>query len=161
MQRTWLGLEEAKRSGKVRSIGLSNMTEAEVRAILEVCTETPVVNQISFNPYQQHCGHSGRDMGDLDWMRAQGILVQAWRPLAPLTVARGHALDEPLREIARAHEGVAESAVLLRWAVQGGNLPVTTAATPERMDEYLGFMDFELTGEEVKTITDVGLTDQY
>lgn len=44
---TWLGMEDAKRMGLTRSIGVSNFNAAQITRILDNCSIVPAMNQVS------------------------------------------------------------------------------------------------------------------
>lgn len=49
----WRAMEEAKRDGKIRSIGVSNMTPKIWNSFVPQFDTLPSVNQVEFNPYCQ------------------------------------------------------------------------------------------------------------
>ena len=67
--------------------------------------------------------------------------------------------DEPVKQIAAAHE-CTPAQVLLCWAMQRGYGVLTTSSKQDRMLEYLGALEIELTPEEIRSITDAGLKAQ-
>jgi diketogulonate reductase-like aldo/keto reductase len=52
LREVWKGLEEAKKLGLVKSIGVSNSGIPELEQILEVATVVPAVNQVRI-PFPQ------------------------------------------------------------------------------------------------------------
>ena len=83
----------------------------------------------------------------VEFCRQNGILVEAWSPLA-----RGRMFDNPvLRDIAAAHDrSVAQ--ISLRWELQNGVLPLPKSATPSRIAANLDIYDFSLTSAEMAAI---------
>lgn len=81
----WKALEDAKRDGLVRSIGVSNMTPAIWNRFVPGFDTPPSVNQVEFNPYCQQ-----RILAEE--MRGYGTRIEAWAPLAQ---ARGGLLEDP------------------------------------------------------------------
>ncbi|KAF2444625.1 Aldo/keto reductase [Karstenula rhodostoma CBS 690.94] len=149
LQRAWKAMEEVKKTGKVKSIGVSNFQKPHLETIMQTCREKPAVNQIELHPYLQRAGDN------LPWMKEQGIEVSSFKGLAPLTVGKGGPLDGPLVEIAEKH-GVSTSVVLLRWHIQQGIVPITTSTDAERMADYLRAFDVRLGPDEVEEISQVG-----
>ena len=138
----WQALVDLREQGLVRSIGVSNFTQAHLERIIEATGVTPAVNQIEMHPRfpQAH-------------MRAVherlGIVTQAWSPMgkarAPLT--------EPVVVGAAERLGVTAGQVILRWHIQLGSLPVPKSATPSRQRENLDVFGFELLDDEVEAIS--------
>lgn len=55
-QAKWKEMEEVKKKGLARSIGVSNYLPEQLEMILEGCEVPPAINQIEFHPYLQHEG---------------------------------------------------------------------------------------------------------
>ena len=64
-----------------------------------------------------------------------------------------------MQQIATAHK-CTPAQVLLCWAMQRGYGVLTTSSKQDRMLEYLGALDIELTSEEIHSITEAGLKAQ-
>ena len=86
-------------------------------------------------------------MEELQYLKEQNILMQAWSPLA---AGNGKLFEnEVLKQIADKHnKSIAQ--VILRWMIQRGIVPVVKSTNPERMKENLDVFDFELKEEEMK-----------
>ena len=144
----WQALVDLRAQGLVRSIGVSNFTEAHLARIVDETGVTPAVNQIELHPYfpqaQMRAVHEGL-----------GIRTEAWSPLgkrqAPFT-------EPPVAEAAQRH-GVGPGQVILRWQVQLGNIPIPKSATPARQRENLDVFGFSLDAEEMAAITGLGRRD--
>ncbi|KAI1429424.1 putative NADPH-dependent alpha-keto amide reductase [Xylaria sp. FL1777] len=46
-------MEDVKKAGKVKSIGVSNYLRPNVEATLQGATDSPVINQLEYHPYLQ------------------------------------------------------------------------------------------------------------
>ena len=61
-----------------------------------------------------------------------------------------------------AKKHVAElGAILLRWALQQGVVPITTSHGPDRLKEYAVTLDVELSLEEMEEISGIGKRFHY
>jgi 2,5-diketo-D-gluconate reductase A len=144
----WQALVQAQRDGLVRTIGVSNFTDQQLRRIIGDTGVTPAVNQIELHPYFPQAQ-----------MRAVneelGIRTQAWSPLGK----RQAPFDEPPVADAAAAHGVTPGQVILRWHVQLGSLPIPKSASPERQRQNLDVFGFELTDTELEAITGLGRED--
>jgi len=90
---TWRAMEKLLRSGRVKSIGVSNHLRPHLDELLPSAEIVPAVNQIEFHPYLQ-------SRALVDHCRSKKIQVEAWSPL----MKAGDLLTDPmLVEIARAH----------------------------------------------------------
>lgn len=138
----WRALEKAKEEGRLRSIGVSNMT---VRIWKEhVChfDTLPSVNQVECNPYFQQ--KELRAMLD-----ALDVRVEAYQPLG-----HGNAsllAEKPIVEAARKY-GKNPGQIALRFLVQLGLVVLPKSTNPERIRGNIDIFDFSLTGEEMEAI---------
>jgi len=140
---TWQALQEIKKQGRARSIGVSNFLVPHLEQLAADSDELPVVNQIELHPHMQQnelrAYHS-----------AHGIVTEAWSPLG-----QGQVLADPaLQRIAEAHaRSVAQ--IVLRWHVQLGNVAIPKSSNPERIRQNLDVFDFSLTADEMQAIADI------
>jgi diketogulonate reductase-like aldo/keto reductase len=154
LQNAWLAIEQVKKSGLAKSIGVSNHQRPHLETILEVATTRPALNQLEFHPYLQQAH------GYVPWMRENGIVVASFNGSTPIRSGSPGPLDGPLARIAKAH-GVTENAVLIKWQMEHKVVPVTTTTKEERMLEYWSAIDLKLKPEEVEEITRIGLTHHF
>ncbi|PVH71451.1 putative ketoreductase [Cadophora sp. DSE1049] len=153
-QRAWKTMEEMKKAGKVKSIGVSNFQRPDLEATLKGASDPPVINQIEYHPYLQ------RSNNYIPWMRDNGIQVGSFKGLTPAFRAPEGPLKEHLVRIAKSHNAT-EGAVLIAWLTQTNVVAVTTTTKPERLDEYAQALVIKLTQEELNEITEVGLTYHF
>ena len=138
---TWKAMEKLQASGKIRSIGVSNFSAADLELLHTVSDVVPAVNQVEFHPLFNHPEL-------LSYCREHGIAVQAYAPLA-----RGAYLKSPLMiEIGKSH-GKSPAQVGLRWLVQQGISVVPKSVHKDRILENSQIFDFSLTEEEMVAIT--------
>jgi diketogulonate reductase-like aldo/keto reductase len=138
----WQALVDLRKQGLVRSIGVSNFTEAHLTRIIEETGVTPAVNQVELHPYfvqtrmrQVH--------------ERLGIRTEAWSPMGKQNAPFA---EPPVAEAAERH-GVTPGQVLVRWHVQLGSVPIPKSATPERQRQNLDVFGFELSQDEVAAIS--------
>jgi 2,5-diketo-D-gluconate reductase A len=137
---TWKVLEEFKRDGRARSIGVSNFQIDHLQRLLDECEFTPAVNQIELHPYFQN-----REVAS--FCEGHRIAIEAWSP-----IAQGDVLDDPVvNEIAEA-VGRTPAQVVLRWHVQRDYIVFPKSTTPERIEENFRIFDFELDDEQMARI---------
>ncbi|ROS48509.1 aldo/keto reductase [Frigoribacterium sp. PhB24] len=128
--------------GLVGSVGVSNFTAEHLRRVADDTGVVPAVNQIELHPYfpqaELRAVHE-----------SMGIVTESWSPLAK----QSELLQEArVTEIARAH-GKTPTQVVLRWHVQLGAVPVPKSADAGRQRENLDVFDFELTPDEVESLS--------
>ncbi|NLR30996.1 aldo/keto reductase [Levilactobacillus tujiorum] len=135
----WQALEEAKTVGKIRSIGVSNMTPKIWQQVIPSFDTVPAVNQVEFNPYFQQ--HELRKL-----MAADGVTLEAWAPLGQGNTAL---LKEPA--ILRIAEKYGKDAgqVILRFEHQEGIIVFPKSVHESRIKSNQEIFDFELTSDEM------------
>ncbi|WP_405268480.1 aldo/keto reductase [Methanobrevibacter sp.] len=135
----WKALEEAKEEGKIKSIGVSNMTPTLWNKWVSQFDSMPSVNQVEFNPYIQQ-----KELSEI--LKPLDVKIQAWGPLG-----RGNAnlLNEPvISEIAEKY-GKNAGQVILRFENQEGIIVFPKSTNPERIKSNMEIFDFELTDDEM------------
>lgn len=141
---SWEALIELQKSGKVKSIGVSNFEPEHLLPIMEQTGVTPVVNQVEYN-----AAHLRTTLHQ--FCREHGIQMESWGPLG-----HGRLLAEPLFIEIGQRYGKTAAQVLLRWVVQNGVIVIPKTSREERMRENADIFDFELTSEEMSRITSLG-----
>lgn len=137
---TWLALEKALESGKVRGIGVSNFHQNHLEELIANSSVVPALNQIELHP-----GLQQRELSSFN--ASAGIATEAWSPLA-----RGRFNDnETLLGIAYKHSR-SISQVILRWQIELGNLVIPKTSNPDRLAENIDVFDFSLDHEDLKQI---------
>lgn len=139
---TWRAMEEVHADGLARAIGLSNFQLAHLRRILAEASIAPAVNQIEIHPYFPQ--------DDLRAFHAEsGIATEAWSPLA-----QGRVFDDAALAEVAARVGRPVAQVVLRWAIQRGDIVFPKASSVERLRENLDIFDFELSDADMAAVSD-------
>lgn len=137
---TWRALVELRKSGRARSIGVSNFQVPHLQRLIDETGEVPALNQVERHPWLPQ-----REL--IAFHEQHDIVTGAWSPLG-----RGRLIDEPvLTRIAVAH-GVSVAQVLVRWNVQQNVVVLPKSVTPSRIRSNLDVDGFELTDDELAAI---------
>jgi 2,5-diketo-D-gluconate reductase A len=139
---TWQAMIALREGGLVRSIGVSNFTEAMLTRLIDETGVTPAVNQVELHPYFTQ--HELRD-----FHREHGIRTESWSPLA----RRSELLSEQVIGDVAAELGVSPTQVVVRWHVQLGSTPIPKSADPRRQIENADVFGFTLTDEQMAAIS--------
>ena len=144
-------MEKAYKEGKVRAIGLSNFTKAQIQEILALCEVKPAILQTEIHPYSQE-----KEMKE--FLTSQGMVIQAWYPL-------GHGdktlLEEPLFAKLGRKYGKSSAQIILRWHLQDGNVVIPGSKNPDHIRADFDLFDFELTREEMAEIAALNKDKRY
>lgn len=138
----WKALEEAVEAGKIKSIGISNITVNLWNKFKDGMKMMPVVNQVEFNPFTQQ-----KELRKV--MDENNIRLEAWYPL-------GHGNkdlleNETVVSLANKYQKNAGQ-IILRWIYQEGVISLPKSTNPERMKGNIDIFDFELSDEEMKAM---------
>ncbi len=135
----WKVLEEAKREGKIRSLGASNMTPKIWNTYVPQFDIKPAVDQVEFNPYFQQ-----RELRGI--IAETDTKMEAWSPLG-----RGNAnmINDPvIKELAEKY-GKDNGQIILRFINQEGVIVFPRSTKSERIKSNMEIFDFTLTDEEM------------
>ena len=135
LARTLDAMLEARESGRVRHLGVSNFPSALLREAVELA---PIIcNQVEYHPYLYQ-------PQVLELARERDLVVTAYSPFA-----EGAVLSDPvIGEIADAHD-VTPAQVVLRWLLDQPNVAaIPKAASREHRVANLAVYDFELSDEQ-------------
>jgi diketogulonate reductase-like aldo/keto reductase len=136
----WRPLEEAQRAGKLRAIGVSNFERGDLNNILQHGTVKPVINQVL-----AHIGNTPFDL--FDYCREQGILVEAYSP-----VAHGGALRNANLGALATKYGVDVAQLCIRYCLQLGLLPLPKSSNADHIRSNAA-VDFEISHDDMATLT--------
>jgi 2,5-diketo-D-gluconate reductase A len=139
---TWKTFEALARSGKARSIGVSNFKPAHLDRLLAEAAIRPVANQIQLSP---RIGRPEQRAYDRD----HGIVTVAWSPLG----RGGDLLAEPTLATIANRYGKSPAQVVLRWGIDLGIAAIPRSSNPERLARNIDVFDFALTDDEVAAVS--------
>lgn len=138
----WKALEEAKKEGKIKSIGVSNMTPRLWKEFTAQFDTVPAVNQVECNPFFQQ-----KELRKL--LDEKGVRVEAWYPLG---YGSKELLETPAIQSAAEKYGKNAGQVILRFEVQEGIIALPKSTNPARIAGNIDIFDFELTDAEMDAI---------
>lgn len=135
----WKAMEEAKAEGKIKSIGVSNMTPNIWNTFVPQFATKPAVNQVECNPYCQQ-----RPLREL--MDKDNVKLECYYPLGHGNAAL---LQNPVVAQLAQKYGKDAGQILLRFETQDGLIVLPKSVKPERIKSNLNIFDFILTPEEM------------
>ena len=141
---TWRAMEDMKKEGLVKSIGVSNFLPHHLENLIRNSSTVPAVDQLEMHAgyYQEYT---------LQYLKEHNILPMAWGPLG-----RGKAEYTPvlsvLQKVADRY-GKSVQQIALRYLLQRGALPLPKANSEAHMRENLDVFGFEITQEDMSVIS--------
>jgi 2,5-diketo-D-gluconate reductase A len=140
---TYRALEDAKRSGKARAIGLSNFYGSDYTDLVDTCEVTPAINQLETHVFWQQ--HRTRAL-----LAPHGTKLMSWAPFAE---GMNDFFIDPVLAHTGAKYGKTVAQTALRFLIQNGIVVIPRTTRPERMAENLNVFDFTLDDQDMARIT--------
>jgi 2,5-diketo-D-gluconate reductase B len=134
-------LNEVKRRGLARHIGISNFNVALIREALALSAEPLMANQVEYQPYLDQAAVLAK-------LRARRMALIAYSPLAKGRVFR----DRTLARIGERH-GKSPGQVALRWLIQqDGVAAIPRSSREDGVKANFELFDFALSDAEMAEI---------
>ena len=144
-------MEKACKEGKVRAIGLSNFTAAQIQEILDICEVRPAILQTEVHPYSQ-------EQELKKFLEKENMVIQAWYPL-------GHGdkalMEEPVFSRRARNYGKSNAQIILRWHIQAGNVVIPGSKNPDHIRANFDLFDFSLDDAEMAEIAALNKNKRY
>jgi diketogulonate reductase-like aldo/keto reductase len=138
----WQAMEGLHRAGLVGSLGVSNVTAAQLALLLRHATIPPAF-------VQNRCyARTGWDRPVREVAAARGVRYQGF---SLLTANRRELGGAVIAAIAARHQRSAAQ-IVFRFAIEVGMLPLTGTSSPQHMREDLDVLSFGLAPDEVRAI---------
>jgi 2,5-diketo-D-gluconate reductase A len=135
----WREFVALRDEGRVRAIGVSNYSLAQIDRLTEATGVTPAVNQIPWSPARHDpallAGHAER-----------GVAVEGYSPL------KGTNLTDPVLTSIAAVYGVTPAQVVLRWHLEHGITIIPKSSHPDRIAANIDVLGFSLEPDQVARI---------
>lgn len=153
LSETWAAMEGLVNDGLVKNIGVCNYNSGLLHDLMAYATIKPTELQIESHPYltQERL---------IRLAHHYGMTVTAFSPLGALSyfeldMAAGEetVLTQPAVTALADKYGKSPAQVVLRWGIQRGCYVITKTTKPERLKENLDVEDFELSDEEMASIS--------
>ena len=143
----WAAMEAFYEAGKTKTIGVSNISAAQLTLLCQQARVKPMM-------VQNRCfAVTAWDQQVREICREQGIIYQGFS----LLTANRDVMAAPEIHAIAAREGVGPAQVIFRFALQVGMLPLTGTTDPQHMSEDLAAARITLSADEVERIETVAL----
>jgi len=138
-------LRKLQDEGKIRHIGLSQVSVAEVEAAQQIAPIASVQNLYNLTD------RSSEDL--LDWSTEHGVAFIPWFPLATGALSKE---DGPLTQLAERHDST-PSQLALAWLLKRSPvmLPIPGTSSIEHLEDNLQGATIELTDDEFEELSAV------
>lgn len=139
---TWKAMIDLYNKGLIKSIGVSNFREEDIKPLVEATGFYPQVDQIRF-----FLGNTQE--ATYEYCKKHNILIMAYSPLATGNLLK----DKILNEVAEKYN-VTPAKICLRYCIQRGTLPLPKSTHEERIKANLD-IDFEIKKEDMDKLNTI------
>ena len=135
----WKDFEKIYAAGLVRSIGVSNYSVKQLKALAAAADIPPAVNQVLFHPFSYK-----KEL--LDYCKSKNIALEAYSPLA-----RGRKLNDPVIAQLAGKYVKAPAQIMIRWSLQHGLIPIPKSSNKKKFENTKVF-DFHIENDDMKVL---------
>lgn len=151
---TWHAMEKLLDTGKVRHIGVSNFSPAQLSDLIKLSAHKPAVHQFELHPYLQQNEW-------IQWHALQGIHVTAYSPLGdanPTYGDKGRLLDDKVVKKIAKNRNCTPAQVILAWGQSRGTSVIPKSAHASRIEENFGSLECKFEYEDIVALSELGHT---
>mgnify|MGYP002723634355 FL=1 len=84
------------------------------------------------------------------YLDVQNIVMESWSPLMNAQILDDEVVNQVAQEV-----GQTPAQVIIRWNYQHQVVTIPKSVTPQRIDENLNILDFELNDDQMKKLDDL------
>ncbi|XP_055549594.1 1,5-anhydro-D-fructose reductase-like [Wyeomyia smithii] len=145
---TWKAMEQLVRTGKVRSIGVSNFNCSQLERLLSVSSIQPATNQVECNP-----GFTQKAL--IEFCQKHNITVTAFSPMGRANRSDSSSqvtasiLTDPNVTALGTKYGKSNAQIVLRYLIDIGTIPIPKPSNRAETLENIDIFDFRLTAAEL------------
>ncbi|MFC7185803.1 aldo/keto reductase [Halorubrum yunnanense] len=136
----WENLEAVRERGWARTLGVCNVSRAQLETVLETGSVDPALVQVERHPYRPRNGL-------VEFCRERGIRVVAHSPLSASGL-----LDEPVLNAIGTERGLSPAGVVIAWNVSRGVVPIPSSTAESHVVSNLAAGGERLTDEEIARV---------
>ncbi|QKY16134.1 aldo/keto reductase [Halorubrum sp. CBA1229] len=136
----WENLEAVHDRGWARTLGICNVSRAQLEAVLEAGEVDPALVQVERHPYHPRNGL-------VEFCHERGIRVVAHSPLSAPGL-----LDEPVLGEIAADRGLSPAEVVVAWNASRGVVPIPSSTSEPHVVANLAAGSVRLTADEIARI---------
>ncbi len=147
----WKSMIELKKDGVVRYIGVSNFHEDHIKELIDATGVAPEINEMYLSPI-------GTKQSLVDYCDSIGCVLHTYSPLMDIAAKRiPFDIIQPIAD--KYHKSLAQ--IILRWNIDRGCYPLPKTKNPTRLQENFDVFDFQLSNEEIATISKLNYNYQF
>ena len=143
---SWKALEECVKSGKLKSIGVSNYTLKHLKEMEEYATIQPAVHQ-----FEVHPAYVPKDL--IEYCQDGGIFIQTYASLGEGALLEAEFLKEnPEFNLMAQKYNCTVPQILLKWSLQHGWGIIPKSINPSRIRENIDLNRFKISEKDIEIL---------
>lgn len=149
--KTWKVMEELKKKGLAKSIGVCNCHKSHLQALFDIATIKPVVNEVEIHPLltQEPL---------IEFCKSNDIKMIAYSPLARMAPELIN--NSVIYKLAEKYKK-SNSQIILRWDFQHGYITIPKASKKDHLLSNISILDFELSDHEMSEIDGLNMDKRF
>ena len=153
-EETYKALERGVKSGKIKSIGISNYyTPSEFERIAKISSIMPAIVQ-----NENHIFYQNTDLQK--YLSRYGVIIESWYPFGGRGNTREILNNPAIKKIAASHNKTTAQ-IILRWQIQAGYIVIPGSSSPDHIRENINVFDFALSSEEMNIIAGLNRNKRF
>ena len=161
LEQTWEGMEEAKKMGLTKHIGVSNFNIAKLQEVIKTCRMLPEMNQVELHPFLPQNKL-------VNFCKENGILMTAYSPLGSGDrAASSKKSNEPsllqneiVKELAAKH-GVSSAQILISYSVHRDIAVIPKSVNQDRIAQNLASLEISLDESDMEKLKNIGIVYRF
>ena len=144
-EQAYKSLEKAAKSGKVRSIGISNYyTPKDFDRMNDIAEIVPAVVQ-----NENHLLYQNNSLQE--YLKKFGTVIESWYPFGGRGNSHKIFGNSTIQELAKIYNKT-PAQIILRWQIQAGYVAIPGSKNLAHIEENFNIFDFEISAEDMKKI---------
>jgi len=160
LSETWQAMQEIKKEGLSKHIGVSNFNQKKLNEIFKVEGQKPEMNQVEMHPFLPQ-----KEL--VNFCKSNGILMTAYSPLGSgdsRTAAHENdpvlLKNETVLEIGEKH-GASVGQILIAWSIARDIAVIPKSVNKNRIKENFDSTKINLGSEDLKNLDDIGVSHRF
>lgn len=144
---TWKAMEDLLKTGKVRSLGVSNFNSQQLDRLISSATIKPVANQVECHP-------NLNQLKLIEFSKARNVTIIGYSPLGK----PGRNTDKKIAINSATVQEIAEkykktpAQIVLRYSHQNGVVVIPKSTHVERLRGNIDLFDFSLNDDDISVL---------
>ncbi|ERM83287.1 hypothetical protein P872_16545 [Rhodonellum psychrophilum GCM71 = DSM 17998] len=161
LSQTWAAMEEVKKFGYARNIGVSNFNITKLGEILKNCTEKPEMNQVEMHPYLPQeklvnfCKSNGIHLTAYSPLGSGDRSSQAKKPDEPILLE-----DKMIRVLAEKHHCSAAQ-ILIAYSIHRDIVVIPKSVNQERIKQNLEATKIQLDEGDLEKLNSISTRHRF